>query len=216
MINQLSKSFAVGMLMVTLLSADRISQDSSSAISAGGKERVALLPPECRGFSSDEIAHLNQSFGSGLAESKRFTVLQEAVLKTRLGQAGLTSLDSCKTMTCLARAGRVLKVDKVVRIEAERWEQRFMLHIQMVRSSDAALLYDERVDYSGEISTFSSTISAEQGRKLAAAYLDKKPNWLLIGFVVIGGMGLIVWLLKRLQSTKSPVPLNNPSQRLHS
>ena len=211
MIVQLTKSFATCLLLVALISTDGISQGSSSAISAGRSERVALLPFECRGFSSDEVVRLNRSFGGGLAESQRFTVVQDSAVKFRLEEAGISNIDSCTSRSCLASLGKILNAEKVVRVEAERWDQRYMLHIQMVRSSDAGLLYDERVDYSGEVGTFTSSISAEQGKKLAAAYLDKKPNWLLIGVVAIGGIGLIIWLLRRFDSTRRSIPLNSAS-----
>jgi uncharacterized protein YjeT (DUF2065 family) len=173
------------------------------------EERVAVVPFETRGFSPEEGIRLKQSFATGLAESKRFDVMPDMVFKNNLEHVGISNVDSCNAIPCLAQLGNVLKVEKVVHVQAERWEQRFVLHIRLIRSSDAALLYDERVDYSGDINTLLTTIAPEQGRKLAAAFLDKKPNWILIGAAVLVGVGLIYWLFKSFGSMDSTVPEGN-------
>jgi hypothetical protein len=197
--------FFLTFILVALHSSSGISQTKSS----GNEERLALLPFETKGFSIEEAVRLMQSFAGGLGESKRFDVMPEMVLRNNLEQAGLSKIDSCNTRPCLAQLGNVLNVEKIVHVQAERWEQRFVMHIRLIRSSDAALLYDERIDYSGEISTLTATIAPEQGRKLAAAFLDKKPNWWLIAGVVLVGVGLIYWLFRSFGTKDSSVPQEN-------
>lgn len=192
------------MLLVAFQPGSGFSQTPSTT-NSGDQERVALLPFEAHGFSSEEAVRLKDSFADGLAESKRFDVMLGIVLRNSLEQASLKKIDNCNTPPCLAELGKVLNVEKVVHVQAERWEQRFVLHIRLFRSSDAALLYDERVDYSGDISTLTSNIAPEQGHKLAAAFLDKKPNWWLIGAGILVGIGLIFWLFTRFGSVESSV-----------
>ena len=206
MTNFVTRKIALIFLLVALQLRSGFSQTMPSAGSSGDQERLALLPFETRGFSSEDGIRLKESFATGLAESKRFDVMTDIVFGKNLDQAGVKNIDSCSTLPCLAQLGRVLNVEKVVHVRAERWEQRFMLHIQLVRSSDAALLYDERVDYSGDINTFSSPITSDQGRKLSAAFLDKKPNWILIGATLLLGIGFIFWLFTTFGSMKSSVP----------
>jgi hypothetical protein len=210
MINSLPSKITLSFLLVVLQLSAGFSQTTLSAGSSGDQERLGLLPFETRGFSSEDGVRLRQSFATGLAESKRFDVMSDMVLKNNLEQAGLKNIDSCNTPPCLAQLGNVLNVEKVVHVQAERWEQRSMLHIRLVRSSDAALLYDERVDYSGDLGTLVAAIAPEQGRKLAAAFLDKKPNWILIGAAVLVGMGLIYWLFTTFGSTDSSLPQTSP------
>lgn len=182
------------LLLVALSATSGTAQPAAVGNSPGDQERVALLPVDNHGFSSAEIALLSQGFADGLAESRRFHVMTDTILRSGLDQVRRAGLESCKTIVCLANIGKVLNAEKVVYIRAERWDQRYMLHIRMVRSSDAALLYDERVDFSGDIRAFSTSTSVEQGRKLASAFLDRKPNWILLCAVLIAGVGVICWL----------------------
>jgi len=178
---------------------------------SAGEERIAVVPFEAQGFSPEECIRLKQRFATGLAESKRFDVMPDVVFKNNLEHFGISNLDSCNAIPCLAQLGKLLQVEKVVHVQAERWVQRFILHIRLIRSADAALLYDERVDYSGDFNTLLAAIAPEQGRKLAAAFLDKKPNWILIAAAVLIGVGLIYWLFTSFGSTDSSTPQSNPS-----
>ena len=206
MINSLARRIALSFFLVAFQPIAGFSQAAPSAGPSRDPERLALFPFGTKGFSAEEAIRLKQNFAAGLAESKRFDIMTDMEFKNSLEQAGRTKLDSCKTPPCLAQLGKVLNVEKVVQVQAERWEQRFILHIRLVRSSDAALLYDERVDYAGDINTLSTVVVTEQGRKLAAAFLDKEPNWVLIGAALLVGLGLIFWLFKALGSLKSSIP----------
>jgi hypothetical protein len=136
--------------------------------------------------------------------------MPDAVLKNNLEIAGLTKIDSCNTRPCLARLGKILNVAKVVHVSVDRWEERYIIHIRLVSSTDGALLYDERVDYTGEFNTLLSDEMVEQGRKLSAAFLDKKPNWALIGADVLVGVGLICWLFAALGPRNNSVQQTTP------
>jgi TolB-like protein len=210
MTNFVTRKIALIFVLVAFQLAAGFSQTTPSAGSSKDQERLALLPFETRGLTSEDGIRLRESFATGLAESKRFDVMPDIVVRNNLDQAGLMNIDSCNTLPCLAQLGKVLNVEKVVHVRAERWEQRFMLHVQLVRSSDAALLYDERVDYAGDINAFSSPITSDQGRKLSAAFLDKKPNWILIGAALLLGIGLIFWLFTTFGWMKSSAPQTIP------
>ena len=157
-------------------------------------ELVAVLPFEIHGISPQDGATLRKNFADGLSEPKRFSIMPDNMMANNLERSGITAIDSCNTPPCIAQLGKILNVDKVVHVIADRWDQRTMLHIRLVRSSDAALLYDERVDYSGEFNSMLTGVTIEQGRKLSSAFLDKQPNWYLIGAAVLIGVGLISWI----------------------
>lgn len=181
-----------------------------------GEERVVILPFETRGVSLDDALRLKQKFSEILAESKRFDVVPDNVLKNNLELAGLSKIDSCNTLPCLAQLGNVLKAEKIVHVSVDQWKGRYVLHIRLVGSSDAALLYDERVDYTGDFSSLLSTVVPEQARKLSSAFLDKKPNWYLIAAAVIVGVGLIYWIYSTfasMNSTESEPSNSTPSPK---
>lgn len=160
----------------------------------GDQERLLLLPFEVRGLAANEGSQLKQKFGEILGESGRFDVMQDHVLRNNLDLAGLANIDSCNTLPCLAQLGKVLDVAKVVHISLDQWRERYVMHIRLVRSSDATLLYAERVEFTGSYDELLSTVITEQARKLSAAYLDRRTSWYLIAAAVIVGIGLIYWI----------------------
>jgi hypothetical protein len=176
---------------------------------------LALLPFEIRGLSENEGKQLKQRFGEILGESDRFDVMPDNVLRNSLNLAGLASIDSCNTLPCLAQLGKVLDVAKVVHVSVDQWRERFVMQIRLVRSSDAALLYAERVEFAGSYDGLLSTAIPEQARKLSAAYLDRKTSWYLIAAAVIVGVGLIYWIYASFASmnpdeTGGPGPTPSP------
>ncbi|MFH1738570.1 MAG: hypothetical protein ABIH23_06145 [bacterium] len=155
------------------------------------REIVAILPFEARGLSADESIQMRERFIEAFGESSRFEVLAASSFGSALEQAGFTTFDSCTSQPCLGRLGVTLGVPKVVHVSVDRWGNKFVVHTRLVRSSDSALLYDERVDFTGEYETLLSTVLPEQGGKLSMAHLDEETNWLLLVAVACFGIGMI-------------------------
>lgn len=209
--NLLRLNITLFLLLSCTLVTNGICQNATVSQSSGAAERVVVLPFETRGVSPEDGIRLKRKFAEVLAESKRFDIMPEDVLKNNLDLSGLSKIDSCNTLPCLAQLGNVLKVDKIVHVSVEQWKDRYVLHIRLVGSAEAALLYDERVDYTGDSSSLLSTVIPEQARKLDKAFLDKKPNWFLIAAGVIIGVGLIYWIYSTFSAvsgteTDSPTP----------
>ena len=195
-------------LFVVLPMYAGVCQNSTTSQSSSDQERLVVLPFETRGLSAEEGLQLRQRFTEVLRESNRFDIMPDNVLKNNLELAGLTKIDSCNTSPCLAQLGNILNIAKIVHVRVDRWENRYILQIRLVNSSDAALLYSERVDFTGEFSTLLSDKMVEQGRKLGAAFLDKPTNWYLIAAAVLVGVGVIYYLFKTF-ATGGAEPLNN-------
>jgi len=189
-------------LLLAFQTNSAICQSVQSSMPKDG-ERLAVLPFEVRGLDEEKGKQLRQEFSDVLAQSNRFDIMSDNVVRNNLALAGLTKIDSCNTLPCLAQLGRVLNVEKVIHIKVDQWQERFVLDIRLVRTVDAALLYAERVEYSGEFQNLRSTVIPEQARKLSTAYLDKKPNWYLIAAAVIAGVGLIYWIYSSFSSSSS-------------
>lgn len=202
MVNSRFTTGIVFFLLVAIQTGSVICQNVPSSVSRDG-ERLAVLPFEVRGLDAGKGEQLRQEFSDVLAQSNRFDIMPDNVLRNNLALAGLNKIDSCNTLPCLAQLGRVLNVEKVVHIKVDQWQERFVLDIRLVRTVDAALLYAERVEYSGEFQNLRSTVIPQQARKLGSAYLDKKPNWYLIAAAVIAGVGLIYWVYTSFSSSSS-------------
>jgi hypothetical protein len=215
MINSLLKASTLFLLLVAIQTSPAICQEAQLSKSNDG-ERLVVLPFEIRGLTTDEGLQLRQRFCETLAASKRFDVIPDNVLRNNLELGGLSKIDSCNTLPCLAQLGKVLNVEKIVHVSVDRWKERFVMHIRLVRSSDAALLYDERVDFSGDFNNFRSIVAPEQARKLSVAYLDRRPNWYLIAAAVLAGVGLIYWIYRHLHRQVRPKADPQILRRRHS
>jgi len=193
-------------LLVLFQVSAGISQKELAAGTSANREQLAVLPFEVRGLTTHQGFQLTHRFAEALGESMRFNILPATAVESAIEGSGVKDIDSCNSLPCVAQWGKVLGAEKVVRVGVTLREQRYVVHIQLVRSSDAALLYDERVDHSGDFETLSTVVVPEQGRKLSAAFLDKKPSWVIIGAAMLVGVGLIFWLFTTFGSMESSVP----------
>jgi TolB-like protein len=189
-----SRNIALGLLLAILQTSAGICQSDQLSEPSGDQPGVAVLPFVTRGLTPEDGRRLKQVFSEGLAESKRFDVMTDNVLKNNLEQAGLKRIDSCNTLPCLAQMGKILNIEKIVHVSVDRWQERYTLQIRLVDASDAALLYSERVDYAGDFNGLLSDVAAQQGRKLSAAFLDKPTNWYLVVATALIGVGVICWI----------------------
>ena len=176
------------------------------------REIVVILPFETRGLSSDEKTELRHRFAEAFGESMRFDVLSVSAYTSALERSGLKNIDSCNTRPCLGQLGVMLGVPKVVHVSVDRWRERFIVHTRLVRSSDSALLYDERADHTGEYATLLSTVIPEQGRKLSTARLDSGTNWYFVAAAVLAGVVMIYMIYNSFaRSSDTDATISGPS-----
>jgi TolB-like protein len=195
MINFIRSEIASLSILTLFSTGLGICQNTQSVGATGDERGVAVLPFETRGLAPDEGMRLQERFSEALAESKRFEIMPDETMKSMLAHVGLTRVDSCNTVACIAQLGKILHVEKVVHVGADRWDQRYILHVRLVKAADGELLYDERIDFTGAFDDFLNGVTAEQGRKLSHAFLDTAPNWYLIAACVLVGVGAIYWIL---------------------
>jgi TolB-like protein len=148
-------------------------------------ETLAVLPFEVRGLAIDDGPLLAKRFAEAMRESNRFEVLLRDSME---GSEGMHDSHS------LAEAGKALDVRKIVHVSVVHRDKLFVLQIRLVSVSDAALLYAERVDYSGEFASLLSDVIPEQARKLTEAHLDAKTPWAEAAFLFGACLGAIVWV----------------------
>jgi hypothetical protein len=162
-----------------------LSQTGSPEITRDHRERLAILPFTLHGLSSEEGSQLRQRFADALGEADRFQVSLTDSLKGMVGSSD---------PQFLANAGKLISVQKVVHVDAVRREKLYVLRIRLVNVNDAALLYAERIDYTGEYASFLSDVIPEQARKLSEAHLDAKTPWAKAAFLFGATLGAILWI----------------------
>jgi hypothetical protein len=177
-------------LLLFLMTGIGFAQADSSRRVQGHLEKLLVLPFKIHGLSNEDATLLTKRFADGLKESYRFDV----VLKD-----SLYGSDAASDPRSLALEGSGLGMDKVVLVKVVHREKLYALEIRLVNVKDAALLYAERVNYSGEFGSFLSEVIPEQARKLTQAHLDAKTPWAKAAFLFGGCLGAIIWILWHLR-----------------
>ena len=172
-------------LLMAFSAITGFSQTESAADAHSHREKLAVLPFVLHGLSSEEGLQLTHRFAEVLGESDRF----EVILADSMNGGEETS-----DLRSLAVLGKVLGVGKVVHVDVVKREKFTALRIRLVNVSDAALLYAERADYSGEFGSFLSDVIPEQARKLTQAHLDAKTPWAKAAFLFGACLGAILWI----------------------
>lgn len=194
MVKSLTKRVSLFLLMLLPVGV-AVSQEIS-ARSARGQEVAAVLPFELQGLSDEDGVRLAEKFGQVLAETSRFGILHPDTMKAIFAEAGIKNLEGCDYTFCLADMGKILGVQKVVHVSASRRGKLYVLHTRLVNVADAALLYAERVDFSGDLSVLTSEVITEQARKLGGARLDSGTRWYYIAAAILLGVGVIYWIYR--------------------
>lgn len=195
--NSPSKKAAALFLMVFLLAARGFCQNALTSGLADHRQKLAVLPFETVGLSTEEGFQLTQRFEGTVSQSKRFELIHQDTMRgTSVRGAGTRRFEQFDTPLRIAELGKVLGVEKIIHAQATRLDKHYVLHIRLVNVSDAKLLYDERADYSGEFSTLLSEAAVQQAQKLCAAKLDIGTQWYIIAANILLGVGAIYWILR--------------------
>ncbi len=182
--------FSLVMLMIGI----SLSQSSPTEGAITLPETLAVLPFEIHNLTREDGLLLAKRFAAVLRESNRF----EVILKDSIGGSG-----GLHDPRSLAETGKTLGVRKIVHVGIVHRDRLYVLQIRLVNVSDAALLYAERVDYSGEFGSLLSDVIPEQARKLTQAHLDAKTPWAKAAFLFGACLGAILWVLWHFRRNRS-------------
>jgi TolB-like protein len=185
-----SKRTCLVFSLIILVIGTCFCQSPSKEQASSHPETLAVLPFETHGLTHEEGILLCNRFAEVVRESKRFDVL---ATDSTGGSVGLHDSRS------LAKAAKILGVRKIVHVSVVHRDRLYVLQIRLINVGDAALLYAERVDYSGEFGSFLSDVIPEQARKLTQAHLDAKTPWAKAAFLFGACLGAIIWILWHLR-----------------
>jgi len=158
--------------------------------------KVALLPFEIHGLAPEEGQQLTRIFRETLARSKAFDIMHPDTMMSLFAQAEVTNLETCNYSYCLADLGKILGVQKVIHANVTRRGKLYTLRVRLVNSADAAIVYDERVEHSGEYSALASDVVPGEANRLAETRLETGTRWYVIAAAVIIGVGAIYWIYR--------------------
>jgi hypothetical protein len=175
------------------------------------KEKLAVLPFAIEGLDSSQNRMLQQHFEQRLRESLNFEPLPEHLFINALAQAGIRRIDACVSLPCLAQLGNVLHVQKVVYVQGMHAGQRYIIQIRLVNSSDAKLLYDEPLTYSGEFNNLLADAISEHARNIDKTYVSSGTPWYYYAAGILVGVGIIYWLFTTWASSSDSESGTSPS-----
>jgi TolB-like protein len=180
-----SKRAEVICALIILVIGTCFSQSPPKEDASAHSETLVVLPFETHGLSREDGLLLVNRFTEVMRESNRFEVILRDSAQRPEGWHNPRSL---------AEKGKALGVQKIVHVSVVHRDKLFVLQIRMVNVDDAALLYAERVDYSGEFGSLLSDVIPEQARKLTQAHLDAKTPWAKAAFLFGACLGAILWI----------------------
>jgi TolB-like protein len=189
-----SKRTGVTCLLIVLVIGTCFCQSPSKEQASSHPETLAVLPFETHGLTREDGLLLAKRFAELMRKSNRFEVLRK---DSTNGSAGLHDSRS------LAEAGKALGAQKIVHVSVVHRDKLYVLQIRLVNVSDEALLYAERVDFSGEFGSFLSDVIPEQARKLTQAHLDAKTPWAKAAFLFGACLGAILWAFWHFRRNRS-------------
>ena len=177
--------------LVILVIGICFSQSSPNEVATAHPETLAVIPFEIHGLSREDGLLLAKRFAEVVREANRLEVVLEDTI---------ASSEGMKDPRFLAETGKTLDVGKIVHVSVVHRDRLYVLQIRLVNVSDAALLYAERVDYSGEFGTLLSDVIPEQAHKLTQAHLDAKTPWAKAALLFGACLGAILWIFWHLRS----------------
>lgn len=190
-----SRAICEFLVLFVLLLSTGISRPKLPGL-LGIQEKIAVLPFEIQGISVEEGLKLTQCFGEALSKSKRFEVMHPDTMMNIFAEAGVKTLEGCNYSYCLADLGKVLGVQKVIHASAARRGKLYVLRIRLVNVADAQIVYDEKVEHSGEFTTLAGDVVPEQARRLAEPQLETGTKWYFIAAAILVGVGAIYMIYR--------------------
>ena len=166
----------------------------------GGAEQIAVLPFEQKGLSPEETAAVTLRCADVLQSSGRFALMPYDEMLRLLADAQI-NLETCTYSYCLADAGKVLGVQKVMHGSVTRRGKWYTLRLRLIEVRNAEILSDRKSEYSGE---FDQLLSAVLPGETQAASEYSGPSaapWYVPAAAIAVTAGIIYWIYRSFNKT---------------
>jgi len=170
---------------------------------AAAQERIAVLPSVSPDISQDELVNLTREFRSALQNTERFDIQPEIEMDSLFKAKNFLNIKECNYALCLADAGKVLKVLKVMRIDVTKHEDRFTARIRIIQTSDASVLFDRVFKHSGNINSYRNISIPEQIKAIADPGYEQGSSWLHPAIVIAAVLGVFFIVYNSFNSNAS-------------
>lgn len=166
----------------------------------GDKEKVALLPFEQKGLSNEETALLTKKFAELLQSSGKFEVMPHDEMLRLIAEADF-NLETCTYSYCLADAGKVLGVQKVMHGSITRRGKLYTLHLRLIDVRNAQIVLDRKPEHSGEFDQLVSEMLPEEARAASEYSLVPDTKWYVVAAAIVVTVGAIYSIYRAFNKT---------------
>jgi len=164
------------------------------------KEKIAVLPFEQKGLSDEEAATLTKKFADLLQPSARFIVMPYDEMLRLLTEADF-KIQACSYSYCLADAGKVLGVQKVLHGSVTRRGKFYTLHIRLIDVRTAEIVHDRKQEHSGELDRLVADVLPEEAKAAAEYSVESGTKWYVVATAIVLTVGTIYSLYRVFNKT---------------
>lgn len=168
------------------------------------REKTALLI-EQKGLSTEETAVLTKTFSDDLQATGKFDVMSHEEMTKLFVQAQFPNIETCNYSYCLADAGKILGVSRVMHGSMQRRGKLFTLRLQLIDVHDATIVYERRSEYSGEFEGLITETLPREAQAAGKYSLEPETKWYVITAaiaVTVGAIYLIYQTLNKLGTSE--------------
>lgn len=160
------------------------------------KERIAVLPFEQKGLSNEETATLTKRLAELLQSTGRFEVMPKDEMLRLFAEAEFKNLESCTYSYCLADAGKVLGVQKVMHGSISRRGKLYTLHLRLIDVRSGEIVHDRKSEYSGEFDQLVSEALPGEAKAASEYSLESNTKWYIVTAAIVVTVGAIYSIYK--------------------
>ncbi len=165
-----------------------------------GIEQIAVLPFEQKGLSPEETVALTKYCTELLQSAGRFEVMPYDEMLRLLVEADF-NLETCTYSYCLADAGKVLGVQRVMHGSVTRRGKLYTLRLRFINVRNAEILSDRKSEYSGEFERLLSDVLPAEAQAASDYSVESAAPWYVPAAAIAVTVGIIYWIYRSFNKT---------------
>lgn len=183
-------------LLITLALFPLFSTNATNAWRVEDKERLAAFLFQFQGVNEEQAAALITRFHQLLKEGGKFEVVPHNEMVRLLTEAEFRNPERCDYSYCLADAGKVLGVRKVLHGSLTKRGKLYTLRLRLIDVTNTEVILDRKTDFSGEFNEFLSHTLPVEARSVSDYSLQSDTKWYTIAAAIVVTVGTIYWIYK--------------------
>jgi hypothetical protein len=192
-------------LLTVCLGVSSVVAQTTPAHPAEGTTKLAVMPFEVQGITSQETRDVQTAFVAKLEQFNRFSIIPQPEVDSLLADAKFQDLSQCNYSACVADFGKIVGAQKVIRGVLIRRGKLYTLRTMIVNVANADILEDKTEEYSGELSGIYSDLIPKVAGRIGGTKLESTDyRWLMVGAAVLVLATSAYFLAQALKASSAP------------